>query len=144
MVKIYAKMRNSLQILKVQYSFSRNKSLLEKQQQRKSRQRDHYHIYFTTRDIILVKFIQHTELEWRDRIAYIQSCESSVSKWAQATNFWQLGFPFMAWGDTANLEWSNPLLCFLILASLTRYFIFFIGHILVYVWWAEWPTSSAL
>lgn len=39
---------------------------------------DHYHKYFTSRDIILVKFIQHAKLERRDRIAYIQSCESSV------------------------------------------------------------------
>ena len=39
---------------------------------------DHHHECFTGRDIILLKFILHTELERRDRIAYIQSCESSV------------------------------------------------------------------
>lgn len=36
---------------------------------------DHHHECFTGRDIILVKFILHIELERRDRIAYIQSCE---------------------------------------------------------------------
>lgn len=39
---------------------------------------DHHHEFFTGRDIILVKFILHIELERRDCIAYIQSCESFV------------------------------------------------------------------